>query len=171
MCIRDSIIWIYVSFFFFFCLKSVVVKFCLFRGCTTAVSYTHLRAHETRHDLVCRLLLEKKICPKLLVHFSFQSNFLYVFSKSNNFQCLTSIYIYTTLSNSLHLLGICMKTRYPPNIFLRCVIFSKGTSKRGRREYLISHLICYCRMSVLHPLTPYYYNTVSYTHLTLPTKA
>src|SRR5665648_572298 len=24
------------------------------------VSYTHLRAHETRHDLVCRLLLEKK---------------------------------------------------------------------------------------------------------------
>src|SRR5450756_1407007 len=25
-----------------------------------AVSYTHLRAHETRHDLVCRLLLEKK---------------------------------------------------------------------------------------------------------------
>ena len=27
---------------------------------TTTVSYTHLRAHETRHDLVCRLLLEKK---------------------------------------------------------------------------------------------------------------
>ena len=24
-----------------------------------AVSYTHLRAHETRHDLVCRLLLKK----------------------------------------------------------------------------------------------------------------
>src|SRR5450759_2992802 len=32
-------------------------------GATSAqetVSYTHLRAHETRHDLVCRLLLEKK---------------------------------------------------------------------------------------------------------------
>src|SRR5450759_5435816 len=29
-------------------------------GCkATSVSYTHLRAHETRHDLVCRLLLEK----------------------------------------------------------------------------------------------------------------
>src|SRR5665648_1141812 len=27
---------------------------------TKPVSYTHLRAHETRHDLVCRLLLEKK---------------------------------------------------------------------------------------------------------------
>src|SRR5665648_1234989 len=26
----------------------------------TPVSYTHLRAHETRHDLVCRLLLEQK---------------------------------------------------------------------------------------------------------------
>ena len=25
-----------------------------------SVSYTHLRAHETREDLVCRLLLEKK---------------------------------------------------------------------------------------------------------------
>src|SRR5450759_4158159 len=29
-------------------------------GTETPVSYTHLRAHETRHDLVCRLLLEKK---------------------------------------------------------------------------------------------------------------
>src|SRR5450756_2729430 len=27
---------------------------------TGSVSYTHLRAHETRHELVCRLLLEKK---------------------------------------------------------------------------------------------------------------
>ena len=26
-----------------------------------AVSYTHLRAHETEADLVCRLLLEKKL--------------------------------------------------------------------------------------------------------------
>src|SRR5450756_2988554 len=30
------------------------------RGTFNTVSYTHLRAHETRHDLVCRLLLEKK---------------------------------------------------------------------------------------------------------------
>src|SRR5450759_1656345 len=30
------------------------------RTTSTPVSYTHLRAHETRHDLVCRLLLEKK---------------------------------------------------------------------------------------------------------------
>src|SRR5450756_2150682 len=29
-------------------------------GHIISVSYTHLRAHETRHDLVCRLLLEKK---------------------------------------------------------------------------------------------------------------
>ena len=28
--------------------------------CITAVSYTHLRAHETVLDIVCRLLLEKK---------------------------------------------------------------------------------------------------------------
>src|SRR5450759_5661283 len=25
------------------------------RSCLTPVSYTHLRAHETRHDIVCRL--------------------------------------------------------------------------------------------------------------------
>src|SRR5450756_1736272 len=31
----------------------------LLRVADLAVSYTHLRAHETRHDLVCRLLLEK----------------------------------------------------------------------------------------------------------------
>ena len=29
-------------------------------NCLTAVSYTHLRAHETGRNLVCRLLLEKK---------------------------------------------------------------------------------------------------------------
>src|SRR5450756_1785644 len=33
-------------------------------GAAYAVSYTHLRAHETRHDLVCRLLLEKKKTKK-----------------------------------------------------------------------------------------------------------
>ena len=31
-----------------------------FNTLSGAVSYTHLRAHETRHDLVCRLLLDKK---------------------------------------------------------------------------------------------------------------
>ena len=30
------------------------------KGNADTVSYTHLRAHETREDLVCRLLLEKK---------------------------------------------------------------------------------------------------------------
>src|SRR5450759_1958808 len=33
-------------------------KSLLLDGCLLSVSYTHLRAHETRHDLVCRLLLE-----------------------------------------------------------------------------------------------------------------
>src|SRR5665811_1391759 len=32
----------------------------LFSGVSVPVSYTHLRAHETVLDLVCRLLLEKK---------------------------------------------------------------------------------------------------------------
>ena len=34
-----------------------------------AVSYTHLRAHETRHDLVCRLLLDEKLGVPLLISF------------------------------------------------------------------------------------------------------
>ena len=34
-----------------------------FQDGTAAVSYTHLRAHETVLDLVCRLLLEKKNIP------------------------------------------------------------------------------------------------------------
>ena len=33
----------------------------------TAVSYTHLRAHETVLDLVCRLLLEKKKNNKTII--------------------------------------------------------------------------------------------------------
>ena len=36
------------------------------------VSYTHLRAHETRHDLVCRLLLEKKLGVKISVIFELE---------------------------------------------------------------------------------------------------
>ena len=36
------------------------------RGLVITVSYTHLRAHETVLDLVCRLLLEKKKTPKTL---------------------------------------------------------------------------------------------------------
>src|SRR5450756_1201386 len=36
------------------------VVLCRYEKGFGTVSYTHLRAHETRHDLVCRLLLEKK---------------------------------------------------------------------------------------------------------------
>src|SRR5450756_2362119 len=43
------------------CIRHVdVSQWCPEHVCFRAVSYTHLRAHETRHDLVCRLLLEKK---------------------------------------------------------------------------------------------------------------
>ena len=36
-----------------------------FRAGQRAVSYTHLRAHETEADLVCRLLLEKKLKERI----------------------------------------------------------------------------------------------------------
>src|SRR5450756_1405917 len=38
----------------------VVISSAIPEGNPEPVSYTHLRAHETRHDLVCRLLLETK---------------------------------------------------------------------------------------------------------------
>ena len=38
------------------------------RPALEAVSYTHLRAHETVLDLVCRLLLEKKKNKLSLIH-------------------------------------------------------------------------------------------------------
>ena len=41
----------------FFCLD---VGSAALAMCVDSVSYTHLRAHETVLDLVCRLLLEKK---------------------------------------------------------------------------------------------------------------
>ena len=43
-------------------------------GGAVTVSYTHLRAHETVLDLVCRLLLEKKNNPTLhlLLSITFQ---------------------------------------------------------------------------------------------------
>src|SRR5674536_401397 len=37
-----------------------VTQLTIFHFCFWAVSYTHLRAHETPEHLVCRLLLEKK---------------------------------------------------------------------------------------------------------------
>ena len=40
--------------------KEILEKLLSYSQDLRAVSYTHLRAHETRHDLVCRLLLEKK---------------------------------------------------------------------------------------------------------------
>src|SRR5674536_381016 len=47
-------------FFFYDILKSLDYRNYSFRTSFIAVSYTHLRAHETPEHLVCRLLLEKK---------------------------------------------------------------------------------------------------------------
>src|SRR5680860_1672181 len=43
-----------------FCVSSSYHDQRIFSGIPIAVSYTHLRAHETDSYLVCRLLLEKK---------------------------------------------------------------------------------------------------------------
>ena len=41
-----------------------------------AVSYTHLRAHETVLDLVCRLLLEKKNYRNVIYHYILNRHYI-----------------------------------------------------------------------------------------------
>ena len=53
------------------------------------VSYTHLRAHETVLDLVCRLLLEKK---------NFETRKHNYKHKGNDYNVLTGIYTSTKIS-------------------------------------------------------------------------
>ena len=53
----------------------------------TSVSYTHLRAHETVLDLVCRLLLEKKNTHQPITYALIQYQNTYIThdtNKSNN---------------------------------------------------------------------------------------
>src|SRR5450759_1436650 len=50
----DTSMYLLVPSFLIICQSNALA------GSPVPVSYTHLRAHETRHDLVCRLLLEKK---------------------------------------------------------------------------------------------------------------
>ena len=53
-------------------------------GLTKPVSYTHLRAHETVSDLVCRLLLEKEN-----FEISYKDNQVLIFNlKRKSFQIL-----------------------------------------------------------------------------------
>src|SRR5660397_274882 len=49
-----------IGVFLAFFLSVVVLDFIAKKNDLTPVSYTHLRAHETKANLVCRLLLEKK---------------------------------------------------------------------------------------------------------------
>src|SRR5450756_396885 len=51
------------------CVNPVLQSAPTMRRTSTSVSYTHLRAHETRHDVVCRLLLEKKKKPKKIYEY------------------------------------------------------------------------------------------------------
>ena len=71
MCIRDSIIGVLTIMIILLAVLGIVVIGALAQSPwgvfsismtipIAPVSYTHLRAHETVLDLVCRLLLEKK---------------------------------------------------------------------------------------------------------------
>ena len=47
--------------------KVGVITYKLAAHAADPVSYTHLRAHETVLDIVCRLLLEKKTSRKIII--------------------------------------------------------------------------------------------------------
>ena len=51
---------------------------------STAVSYTHLRAHETVLDLVCRLLLEKKTSNNYYQRMSNQYHYTHTYLEHNH---------------------------------------------------------------------------------------
>ena len=55
-------------------IANAVKMFIAIRAYIATVSYTHLRAHETVLDLVCRLLLEKKKNTKNNHHLSTNKN-------------------------------------------------------------------------------------------------
>src|SRR5678809_1328320 len=54
--LKEQFNWLWVGFYL---VKNDELVLGPFQG-PVAVSYTHLRAHETGRNLVCRLLLEKK---------------------------------------------------------------------------------------------------------------
>src|SRR5450759_3652351 len=58
--IRAALLLLTLFLIFWIHLDRISRKYAVSNKRVSAVSYTHLRAHETRHDLVCRLLLEKK---------------------------------------------------------------------------------------------------------------
>ena len=64
MCIRDSVFplsnWTELDIWRYIEREKLEVPSIYFSHERQAVSYTHLRAHETVLDLVCRLLLENK---------------------------------------------------------------------------------------------------------------
>ena len=53
--------------------------------CAGAVSYTHLRAHETVLDIVCRLLLEKQNRTKSYRQHTQYNNHLHNHNKTQNY--------------------------------------------------------------------------------------
>src|SRR5674536_215845 len=95
-CIKQNEFWIKTTFFALInhIAKMVILRFVVFIDIINskinrynAVSYTHLRAHETPEHLVCRLLLEKKKKKKKKKYF-----YLFFFFFFFNDTATTEIY-------------------------------------------------------------------------------
>ena len=67
--------------------KLLILNYNYYLSFVKPVSYTHLRAHETVLDLVCRLLLEKKKQP-ISKSFSIQHTEI-----KNTYICTSSYYL------------------------------------------------------------------------------
>ena len=158
------------------------------------VSYTHLRAHETPEHLVCRLLLEKKmmffsekldfenaqkIKEKITLLNNYQSKSAIVSSKISNVDVFSicsekkfSFVNYLKITNGAvvlsHTVEVKKKLEEQDHDILQFVI-----TELRKRFNSVSKTI-YCSIPIDNVwnnsklLIP---KTVSYTHLTLPTKA
>ena len=113
------------------------------------VSYTHLRAHETGRNLVCRLLLEKIV--------------------NNIISSETQSVIITSSNLEDTIIALDIINKYP-DLFHTTVGYHPHNAKDFKSEH-IDLIDNYCKQKEIVAIGECGLDSVSYTHLTLPTKA
>ena len=130
------------------------------------VSYTHLRAHETEADLVCRLLLEKKTVSRWGIY-----NLRKKVSK-NNF-LIKEVVEKPSIKNAPSNKAVIGRYILPKTIFKKLLHQKPGKGGEIHITDAIQSLINENEKFIAHNFAGKYLDcgtTVSYTHLTLPTK-
>ena len=113
------------------------------------VSYTHLRAHETRGNLVCRLLLEKKIKNLAYLCGDVVSYDLDKDLKLSGFKVKKIINYTSSKITDLNSESLDLIKKYTPDVTL---IYSKRSAESFdeiARKYSLSELMTQCTVMCL----------------------